>query len=162
MLKVVFLDIDGVLNSMDYLHAWHGLQHSMPGFKTYTRFDEYGDAFDPRCVMNFETVLRKTDAKIVVSSTWRMMGLKKFRLMWEQRKLYGEILDVTGRSSDRIRGQEVQEWLGVYKPDEYVILDDDSDFLPEQMPHFVQTDGLFGLTWGDAKKAVEILKVDYD
>jgi hypothetical protein len=43
----------------------------------------------------------------------------------------------------------------------FCILDDDNDFLLCQKNHFVETDGIIGLTKQDAAKAIEILnKID--
>lgn len=36
--------------------------------------------------------------------------------------------------------------------EQYAIVDDDPDMLPEQSPFFVKTDGFNGLMWGDFEK----------
>ena len=53
-------------------------------------------------------------------------------------------------------------WLSENAPDNplefrYVIIDDDTDFLPEQQPHLIITDPIIGLTAKDAEKAKAIL-----
>lgn len=56
------------------------------------------------------------------------------------------------------RGHEIEKWLDEHDYiDRYVIVDDDSDFLPSQMKYFVQTDGRVGLTMENAEKIIEIL-----
>ena len=39
----------------------------------------------------------------------------------------------------------------------YVILDDDSDMLPDQMNNFIRVDANIGLTYSDVCKAIKIL-----
>lgn len=64
-MKVIFLDIDGVLN-------------------VYPQgFDEYGSKFHPHFVENLKCLIEKTEAKILISSTWRFSGLKVMQEMWK-------------------------------------------------------------------------------
>ena len=39
----------------------------------------------------------------------------------------------------------------------YVIFDDDNDFLPSQESRFIQTGQRYGITYDDAEKAIQIL-----
>ena len=135
-IKLIFLDIDGVLNTSDYQACLHILCRSkhpqeeinkgklMP---YYTR-DHYGQLFNPMCVKFLEALLRNTGAKIVISSTWRMEGLSKMRDMWKGRHYFGEIIGITPVSKGRVRGLEIAEFLGNFEGDveSYVIIDDDS------------------------------------
>lgn len=154
-MKVIFLDIDGVINAMDFMHAWHGLVEAKG--EPFQRFDKWGDPFDPRCIMNLERILRRTGAKIVISSVWRFSGLKEMKRMWQERNLFGEIVGITGRDENGFRGNEIKDWLGKNPVEGYVILDDDTDFTEEQKPNFIQVDSMLGLSWGDAEKAIKIL-----
>jgi len=70
-MKVIFLDIDGVLNVIPQGH------------------DKYGGIFHPEFVENLRTIIEATDAKIVISSTWRMSGLNIMKEMWSARNLPG-------------------------------------------------------------------------
>jgi hypothetical protein len=46
-----------------------------------------------------------------------------------------------------MRGEEIKDWLQKNQEvQEYAILDDDSDMLPEQMDKFYHCDGYFGLS----------------
>ena len=58
---MIFLDIDGVLNG----HDWD--QGAMSTRIQY------------RCICNLNTILRRTDAKVVISSAWRYMLLRRKR-----------------------------------------------------------------------------------
>lgn len=162
-MKIIFLDIDGVLN------CEKGFKN---GWCKYN--DDYGMDFFPPSSLLINRLIEETKAKIVISSTWRSAGLKEMRKMWKHRNMSGEIIDITPRmwSYEREnyihngkekpikyhlpRGIEIDQWLqwndfrrinwseerqleymeksGI---DNYVIIDDDSDFLYSQREHFV-------------------------
>jgi hypothetical protein len=44
------------------------------------------------------------------------------------------------------RGHEIQAWLRENPVSSFIILDDDTDFLPEQMERFVRCNNQVGLT----------------
>ena len=164
MRKIIFLDIDGVLNT----ERWH-CQTASNELQ-----DEYGYKFDPVAVTNLSKIIEETGADIVISSSWKFMGLSKMRKMWKDRKLPGNVIGITPNTvSDEfllnvdldnmdimaIRGQEVKEWLMLNKNEitNYVILDDMNDILQEQESHFVWIDPDVGITSGNAVQAIFIL-----
>lgn len=144
MKKIIFLDIDGVI-CVDW--------------DKYV--DEFGHGFRKEYVGNLARIIKETGALLVISSTWRMEGLGKMKLMWEMRNLPGQVIDVTPIMNTP-RGEEIAEWLRENPVDRYVILDDDSDMLPEQMNNFVHTVGTKkgGLTAIHADKAIQILNIN--
>lgn len=164
MRKIIFLDIDGVLNTK----YWYSqMDRNTPK-------DKYGYMFDPVSVDNLEKIIKRTEAGIVISSSWRFMGLSVMLDMWEERKLPGRVIDVTPNSfSDDlllttdldnddimdIRGQEIKEWLMRRGADvsNYVILDDMNDILQEQENNFVWIDPEIGITTWNAEQAIQIL-----
>lgn len=149
MKKIIFLDIDGVLNVYPQGR------------------DKYGSTFHTHFEDNLQEIIDKTNAKIVISSTWRYSGLKVMQNMWRDRGLAGEVIDITPIEPNGIRGDEIAYWLQHNQVDTYVIIDDDSDMLPEQMPYFVRTsenynhtdkvDVGYGLTKECSLKAIDIL-----
>ena len=160
MRKIIFLDLDGVLNTL----WWEKKEH----------VDKYGYAFDPNAVANLAKIIEETGAEIVISSSWKFMGLSEMQDMWEVRGLPGKIIDITPNTvSDEmllsadldhmelmpIRGMEIKEWLEKKgkKVSQYAILDDMDAMLPEQKSHFVQTNPNVGITEDDAFKAISIL-----
>ena len=164
MRKIIFLDIDGVLNTQE----WHSRMTKG------TPEDEFGYAFDPVAVVNLARIIDETGAVIVISSSWKFYGVTELREMWKMRKLPGAILDITPNTiSDEMlmnanldeiefgvcRGNEIKEWLSKHKGEvsNYVIIDDFDDLLPEQMSHAVITNTLIGITESDAEKAITIL-----
>lgn len=149
-LKVIFLDIDGVLNVI-------------PEDR-----DEFGAVFQAPFVDNLKMIIEQTNAKIVISSSWRHSGKSVMLEMWLKRQLPGEVIDITPNfmKVSAIRGEEIADWLHNNWVDAYVILDDDDDMLPEQLRFFVQTAGHgspsdrnegYGLTTSRALKAISIL-----
>lgn len=171
-MKVIFLDIDGVLN-----------------LRNRTR-DKYGSVFHKKWVDNLKTIIDATGAQIVISSTWRLEGLQKMQDMWKFRKLPGKVIDVTqhfwAKDVTIPRGVEIEHWmklsgnfqrinwskeeqinyLGQALVKNYIILDDDSDMLYNQREHFVKTSNQwnekdaiegYGLTKTAAEKSIQIL-----
>ena len=164
MRKIIFLDIDGVLNT----ERWH-CQTASNELQ-----DEYGYKFDPVAVTNLSKIIEETGADIVISSSWKFMGLSKMRKMWKDRKLPGNVIGITPNTvSDEfllnvdldnmdimaIRGQEVKEWLMLNKNEitNYVILDDMNDILQEQESHFVWIDPEVGITTENVEQAIMML-----
>ena len=162
--KVIFLDIDGVLNTK----YWYSkMDRNTPK-------DKYGYAFDPNAVANLKRIVEATGADIVISSSWKCIGLSQLEEMWADRSLPGKIIGVTPNSvSDdlllnadidsmeiyHIRGTEIKEWLDRFgkQVNGYVIIDDMDNMLPEQQSHFVWTDPEIGITEGNAAQAIMIL-----
>ena len=163
MKKIIFLDIDGVLNV--YCQGR----------------DVFGCTFHKHFEDNLRLIIEQTGAKIVISSTWRYSGLKVMQEMWDSRGLAGEVIDITPNEVDVVkrgtcefydlveRGHEIQQWIDDNSDIEsYVIIDDDNDMLNSQKDNFVLTvnnrdhddcvDRMgYGLTRKCAEKAIEIL-----
>lgn len=175
-MKVIFLDIDGVLNVEVYLTAFWDIckrinlsRPQAASLRIDAMRDDYGDLFCPLACRRLAWIIELTKAKIVISSTWRMNGLSEMQKMWKHRLLPGEVIDITpihindsNKSlsfSERLeRGHEIKEWLELHpEVESYVIFDDDNDMLPEQIDNFIQTDEVYGITLKDAEKAIEIL-----
>lgn len=149
MNKIIFLDIDGVLNVIG--QGW----------------DEFGQIFHKHFEDNLRWVIEETGAKIVLSSSWRLSGLKTMKNMWKKRELPGDLIDITPHIKNAKRGEEIQFWLNNNYISNYVIIDDDTDMLDSQKNNFVRTsenvthpdcvDIGYGLTRKCAVRAVEIL-----
>lgn len=152
MCKIIFLDFDGVMDTAYYDNfcVANGLPES----------DEYGCVFDPECVKALGRIIDATDASIVVTSTWKdFMTIDEFQMMWNVRRLPGEIIDATPTISKH-RGDEIDAWLNAYgQPCDYVILDDIpfSEFNSEHITHFVQVNPYDGLNVDLSERAIGIL-----
>lgn len=125
-MKVLFLDIDGVCNSANWVkqgnEIWHGV--------------------DPAAAALVQRIIKETGCKVVLSSTWRLYPEAREQV----RRKVCSFIDCTvdmqrgGKWGVADRGYEVQEWLDRHPAvTEYAILDDNSDFLPNQW--------LFQTTW---------------
>jgi HAD domain in Swiss Army Knife RNA repair proteins len=144
-MKVIFLDIDGVLINRECLR---------------TMESDYVPA--DRSIQLLNALIQQTDAKIVVSSCWR-----KRRTCAELQELLsgwgveGVVLDKTPTFPEDARGLEIQQWLAERKKsrgdvESFVILDDCSD-MPTLLEFLVQTEFETGLTRRHTEKAVQIL-----
>ena len=165
--KILFLDIDGVLNTErhhEYCYK-NGIDNS----------DDYGYLFDAVAVKNLARIVNETGADIVISSSWKYSGLSTLLDMWSERGLPGRVIDITpdNISNEMLlhadldnmellscKGYEIREWLTAHGKNvcSYAILDDEQEMLPEQQNHFVQTNPTVGITEDDAEKAIAILK----
>lgn len=162
MKKILFLDIDGVLNSFDSYSSYDKLWAIDNDFKSR---DQYGQLFDERCVRWLRYIIEKTDCKIVVSSSWRKNGLLSIQAMWEDRKLAGEVIDITPfgmndeleeeHGEEAIRGHKIQDWLNKNECDTYCIVDDRSDMMEHQI--HVKTNKRYGLDYKTSRSIIEHL-----
>lgn len=144
-MKVLFLDIDGVLNS----EHWFVNRTERGGLYTQV---------DPIAVAILSRVIKETGCSIVVSSTWR-------RVYWD---VIVPVLNHAGLKYsgswnrtpilNKERGYEIEQWLSEH-PEiiSYAIVDDDNDMLPDQLSRYVQTDWKIGLDDTAANKLIEIL-----
>lgn len=156
-MRIIFLDIDGVLNS------WASF---------------YKITTEKLQLLN--SLIEQTGAKIVISSSWRIgsedvkdfieKNFKKSNFRLDNFKdvtnhecieniFYNDniigLTDTFGPS----RGDEIKRWLDNHSDDveSYVIFDDDTDMLDEQLEHLVQTDTYYGITDREIHLATLIL-----
>jgi len=61
--NIIFLDVDGVLNSINKLVEVYN--------KTNKPHSGYSYPFDETCLRNLQLLVRETNSKLVVTSTWR-------------------------------------------------------------------------------------------
>lgn len=140
-MKVLFLDIDGVVNS-----------RSTTNFKELYPLNQYMAFLVGKIQLD-------TDCQVVLSSSWR--HLPEAIPVIEKRIV--KLFDITPTSGlvhyeESPRGHEIQAWLDLH-PEviRYAILDDDSDMLPGQLPSFFQTTFETGLTEEIAKAVTDYL-----
>jgi len=146
MKKIIFLDIDGVLNSYRSVHA----------FGDYPNNESNHDKFDHVAVGLIRTVCKKCNAEIILSSRWRLFS------GWENLE---DVLDlpIIGRTPALLsgsRGQEIAMWLRDNVVFDYVIVDDDSDMLESQKENFVQVDMKEGLSFKNYEQILKILGIE--
>jgi len=156
--KVVFLDVDGVLNHM--------------GCKEM--FGEYRGVEDARVAKLAEIVFcQSPPAAIVLTSSWKELWdhqpINSTKLdpmaQYLVDKLRSHGMHITDRTDEKNamqRGLGIQGWLRKVKDvDAWVVLDDEifGDYSDRGiMPHLVKTDDCDGLTDEDVAEAIKILR----
>jgi len=157
MSRIIFLDIDGVLNSRRYDRA-----------RDYSKQTD----IDETRVPLVKEIVDATDAKIVLSSTWRYHWNADSSLCDEDGRYINEIfakfgLTIYDKTPDlgimASRREEIKEWLDTTdeKIDSFVIIDDYMFDWGEFVERFVRTEPQFraGLEEEHVIKAIEILNV---
>lgn len=153
MIKLIFLDIDGVLD-------------------TYSSRCQ----LDPVLMERLGVLLERTCAKIVISSSWRSNDIAstlEFITDPENPRVGSNPFPFTDKvvgitpiiftmkdgeiDGPATRGEEIAAYLETHPCNNYVILDDCNEMLPNQQSHFVLIDDEYGLTDADVKKAISIL-----
>lgn len=146
-MKVIFLDIDGVMITGSHLkrsHAYEGYQ------------------FAPDAVTNLKQIMEETGAEIVVSSTWRTGGFTFLAKMFNSNGITTGLAGQTPIIHYANRGQEIQQYIEESKwdpkltVDRFVILDDNDD-MGELHPYLVRTDWKTGLNEEAKNKAIQML-----
>ena len=148
-MKIIFLDIDGVMNSDMY-------------FKSVDTRQNNRSRFDPNSVKMITRLIEEFNAIIVISSTWRFGAKKELA---KELKASGLIKHLHKDWFTPIltlghRGKEIKMWLDQH-PDikDYLILDDDDEILEEHHQKFVRTKIYDGMQAEHYYKAREILEL---
>ena len=162
MMKVLFLDIDGVLNCM----CPAPLQDN-----DWIDLDEWRYGFNPDLVARLRYVIANTDCRIVISSSWRhhrsyapYQPDRNWRdvLAEKLRRPREEVFAGETPTNDRgRRGLEIRQWLDEHKGEveAWCVVDDETvDIEPYlKSSHIVKTDMTVGLTKVDADRIIKKL-----
>jgi hypothetical protein len=163
-MKILFLDVDGVLNNT-YTFARIHRAWKESGEPTKVNFGWPLGHLDETLIANLNPIVEQTHCNIVLSSSWRVIAkIPDFREWMAQKGFhYAEsIIDRTRRSvgdDPDARGNEIKDWLTAHpEVTSYVILDDDCfDIFRVHPNNFVHTNGNDGLTNERAQAAIAIL-----
>jgi hypothetical protein len=140
-IKVIFLDLDGVL--------------------------VLNGSVCMKCCEHLNILTKETNAKIVISSTWRVKGIEYVKDYLKD-YINGDIIDLTpslkANSFKAPRGTEIKEWLRTFVGkkncvESYVILDDSKDYLISQIDNYVNINHNKGFDKISLKKAIDILSI---
>ena len=187
-MKLIFLDIDGVLNCENAYRAGECQ------YQSWLWEDGKEDHYQRFCSWSKKLLNRlivETNAKIVISSTWRHSGIEFMKKVWEFEKMEGEIIGITPSLKNNLidipRGMEIkyylendlnfkhinwdekiqQEYMDESGVENYIIIDDDSDMLYNQKNHFVHVlpsprnkDGFNEYYYNIAKSMLEKTVID--
>lgn len=155
-MKVIFLDFDGVITTAKSRYA-----------------------LDPEKMVLVKRIVDATDAKIVITSSWRRFTLEDTiksitdstnphvgqhpfepieAVIGVTSRMYGFKYSDPKKHYSIPRGVEIEQWMNEHSEvEQYVILDDDCDLLYHQRNNFIHTDTYDGLSERDVEKAIEIL-----
>ena len=135
----IFLDIDGVLNQ---LQSWH---------------------IDKNCVEILASIVKKYNANIVLTSSWRLGYCRNIKYCSPQvRKLLGVFegfgLAVYGRTENLgDRQKEIERYVETHGVGRYVILDDDASLFDQNVKDLYLVSPKTGLIKKDIKGVCHVL-----
>lgn len=146
-MKIVFLDIDGVLNGHEWCHTKEG-----PRIKETP-------------ARHLHLLLKMSDAKVVLISSWRSwvnhghMTPKGFEKVLLSHGIKADVIDALGKKDPELdhaedRAGKIVEWLAGHHTESHVILDD----LPLGLPNLIRPNPSIGLEPYHITKALEILR----
>lgn len=193
-MRLIFLDIDGVLCTMKSLfHAYikfYNIEFDMKKFsdnpmdwrlvnraiKNNKRmgvkppnFSMKNWPFDKDSVKALNTVIRRTQAKIVVSSTWRLgETLGTMRKILIQNNIEDVLIGMTPNANRGFsygdRGIEISHYLNnnVKNIYSYLVIDDEISDLQEHKNNLIQTKDIRGFTDNMVNLAIKILNKKVD
>jgi hypothetical protein len=140
--RIVFLDFDGVLNS----------EQSTQQLGTRYRFARAS-------VAALNDVLRQSEARIVITSSWRESWTLRENTEFLERDgvLAGRVVGKTP-TLQRERGLEIEAWLrsAPYPVASFVIFDDRDDIAIHR-ERLIQVSPQVGLSSAQARRAIELL-----
>jgi hypothetical protein len=154
-MRIIFLDIDGVLNSEN--EAYEG--------KSW-RLSECA-------ILRVNTIVERTGARIVLTSDWRRYhGLQRCAEVLCAHGLGTEIVDATPNLEnrrtvheedfdattyfERLRRSEIEAWMQSRDVESFVVIDDLAVFERDH-PNMILTNATAGLTAEDAARAIAVL-----
>lgn len=157
-MKIIFLDIDGVLNS----------------FKSYYKKDSHVP-IDEHKVFLLSQICEKTNAKIVLISSWRLFWEKEneklipkdilaIRLEEIFNRYNLKVYDKVSNGYRKLREESIIDWLSNHPEiEEFIIIDDESSFYSTKtLNHLIKTSenssNCTGLESNHVNEAVKKLK----
>lgn len=177
--KVIFLDIDGVLQKIGSQKRFKHLEtvkesreeyakyYDDAAFKTLNHYDMAAVQYDwsEEAIGMLKLICEYTKCKLVISSDWQDSNdLKQLQLLFKIHDLDKYIIDVTGYFyASKSRANKIKQYLRIKQHkqiDNFAIIDDDwahaieiKKIFPD---NFVQTE--YALNEKDAAKVIEILQ----
>lgn len=181
-MKILFLDIDGVLNSRHFFLTRKEKEDDPFTAEIEALADQLADLIpstqplprkrllevvsmdfrnlDRASIVLLNDILDRSGAKIVVSSTWRFgHTIEGLAILLKAKGLVGEVIGKTPelRGDLMVRGHEIQAWLDEHSEvTSFVILDDDNDMAHLDV-RLVRTAFQTGITQGDVERALALL-----
>lgn len=151
--NIIFLDIDGVMISNNNIKDYY-LAHGKKGCPSAIPFDE-------EALVLLAILVGATNAKIVLSSTWRVVE-QDIDFFKEQLKIYNIEDSYIGNTKYFGRREdEIESWIKEHEKNgerfNVLVIDDDSFDLKKYEDRLVQTDVEKGFVREDFFKSMKIL-----
>lgn len=165
-MKVLFLDMDGVLNSYNWFKTINlpdrqrtrrrakialreAFRRADIGSFRIGAIDSYSCMVDPAAIRVLNHVIEQTGAKVVLSSSWRIVWpYRAVEVMLRTAGFVGELIGATPNGvvgKPHARGNEIQAWLDEHpEVTAFAIVDDSSDMV-HLLPKLVRTTWHSGL-----------------
>jgi Swiss Army Knife RNA repair-like protein len=171
-MRILFLDIDGVLNNPGTYCSGAPWRHE--------EGEQLRVPIEPSCMTRLNRLIAETGARVVISSSWRLFA--RWEDLGPALTRYGLVGEVIGETPDLVndpvwleawrtregapfhyerleRGMEIAEWLKAHPEVEaFAILDDCSD-MAELKPQLVLCDPVTGLDDPDVERAKWLLGI---
>lgn len=150
-MNIIFLDIDGVLNSIDKLievYKKTGRPHSGSLYP-----------FDEKCLKNLQLLVTETNSKIVITSTWRRdkQCMNVLLNTLDNYNLKSEVIGYTPILYET-RENEIKKYLSkLNELPNFVIIDDIVE-MGELSQYLIVTSPQTGLTEENVQEAIKALK----
>jgi len=152
-MKIIFLDIDGVLCIPGHFGPIE--TRNLGGHMVHT--------FNTDCVQRLNKIVDVSGASIVISSAWRIdfWASEEFEMLKEFLKsqgMTGNVIDHTPYDDEGIRGREIQTWLTEHPEVKKFVIIDDSNDMEHLMPYLVRTQFFHGIQDEHIDAALKMLE----
>lgn len=158
-LVYIFLDIDGVLNSFQYLEYCYK-RHHKPMSMNHT-------PFDPNCLENLMILVQTIErndciVQIILSSTWRLSEID-YEIVNARLAEYGLRLEDKTPNIDSNRGLEISQFLKDKQYNNILILDDEGrDILSYYPNNLISCNPVNGFSKENIQECFTILDIRGD
>lgn len=156
MRNVIFLDLDGIVNTIQ-IH-----KHKLPWQRMIKKDGYYFDICLPsyhrvsnkQAVRWLEKLALETESEIVITSSWRIgNSTKKIARALYNSGLSRKVKIIDSTKQIGRRDDEILEWIETHYISNYVVLDDDSFDLEKVKDRLVQAKTNTGLTFDEYLEA---------
>jgi len=156
----IFLDIDGVLNSTQYCNKNDHIRKTDSPIKYRAR------RLDPKIIKIINSLSNeyKNKFRVVLSSSWILLGIEYVNEIFKYAKLDIEIVDDIGMPTIQIeRPMQILNYIGLHGIDNFIIIDNDIKgfdmFRYFEERNLLSIDCYDGFTEENKKELIEKLNV---
>jgi hypothetical protein len=173
-IKIIFLDVDGVLNGATVIdYTIYKIFYRLGLLKLHRKIFRYPYGVHEEKVRRLGKIVKETGAVCVMTSTWRgayfsedttgrMTDIIKLKEL--MKKYHIDVIDKTGRDKEGRRGVEIIDWLVKHQDEyeylSYCILDDENHDFNTFKDAFVLTTNNPYLSNGQYARSCHIFDAD--